>query len=313
MQVSSGMAYFGDEKIQGSLKDKVRNAIDSDITSIQVKNSDIKAFTDFEGYAGEITCYLNDIKWDKAYFDDLYSKLKKLHVIGMNNVVVPTMMDVSKYKAMNHDEKLNVLKDMSSYIVNIANMGIKVGLLNTGDGVFTGTVILPLIYNLYPELADKVGYAVNISEKSDGGIAELDFRSVNTVNIEPVVEGGNIVYDRSRVLIGNTYSEFVKFGYVPNMFTVAEDVTLPVVNNLASLCSNVISFVVSKVGGINNGKGRSKVMPGYHETGVGENVSGVGDNNRQVSLGFIDCLQMFFMLTIICLIAVGIALLLVLL
>lgn len=313
MQVSNGIAYFGDDRVQGSLRDKVKNAIDSDITSIQIKNSNIKSFDDFEGYIGEITCYLDDVKWEESYFDGLYAKLEKLHIIGMNTVVLATMMDVNKYKAMDHDEKLNTLKVMSSYIVNIANRGIKVGLLNTCDGVFTGTVILPLIYNLYPELADMVGYAVNISETSDGGIAELDFRSVNTVNIKPVVEDGNIIYDRSRALIGNTYSEFVKFGYVPNMFTIADNVSLPVVNNLAALCTNVISFVVSKVGGVTNGKGRSKVMPGYHETGVNNNSGSVSKDNRQVSLGFVDCLQMFLLLTIICLVGVGIALVLVLL
>jgi hypothetical protein len=313
MQVSSGIAYFGDDKEQGTLKDRIRNAIESDITSIQIKNTDIKSFDDFNGYTGEITCYLDDVKWEEAYFRELGNRLEKLQVLGLSSVVIPTMMSVSKYKEMSRDEKLNVLKSMSLYIVSIASRGINVGLINTCDGVFTGTVILPIICNLYPDLMSKVGYAVNISETSDGGITELDFRRVNTVNINPVVENGSIVYDRSRVLIGNTYSEFVKFGHVPSMFAVADKMGLPTVNNLASLVSNIVSFVVSKIGGINNGYSRGKVMPGYHKTGVNDDAGYVGIEQGQNNFGFVDCMQLFMVLSILCLIGVTIALILVLL
>ena len=47
MQINRGIAYFGDESMQGTLKDKIQNAIDSDVTSIQIKNSDIKSFEDY--------------------------------------------------------------------------------------------------------------------------------------------------------------------------------------------------------------------------------------------------------------------------
>lgn len=317
MQINTGIAYFGDEKIQGTLKDKVQSAIDSDVTSIQVKNTDIKSFQDFSGYAGEITCYLDDITWDSDYFNNLNIKLQKLQVLGLTSVVVPTMMQVSKYKSMNHDDKLNVLKTMSGYIVGIANMGIKVGLLNTCDGVFVGTVVLPIIYNLYPEISDKVGYAVNISETSDGGIRELDFRSVNTVNIEPIVEDGNLVYDRSRALIGNTYSEFVKFGHVPSIFAVASKMSLPIVNNLASLVSNIVNIVISRIGGVSSGRSsgmvKTKTAPGYHQTGVSDNAGVVEGYNHQSNFGFVDCMQLFLVLSTLCLIGVMIAIILVLL
>lgn len=315
MQVSSGIAYFGNNKMQGTLKNRIQNAIESDITSIQIRISDVKDFSDFDGYHGDISCYIDDVKWEEEYFKDLEVKLAKLKVLGTSSVVIPTMMAVSKYKAMNHDDKLNLLKHMSAYIVNIANKRIKVGLLNTCDGVFIGTVILPIIYNLYPQLVDKVGYAVNISETSDGGIAELDFRSVNTVNIKPVVENGNIIYDRSRALIGNVYSEFVKFGYVPNMFTVADNVPLAVVTNLASLCSSIVSFVISKIGGIRESRGnvRGKSMSGYHATGVSEKAAPVGKSNKENNFGFVDCMQLFMILSFLCLIGVLVMLVLVLL
>lgn len=310
MQISSGIAYFGDEKIQGTLKDKVQNAIDSDVPRIQIKNTDIKNFEDFSGYTGSIACYLDDIKWTDDYFNNLNIKLKKLKELGLESVIIPTMMDVEKYKAMSHDDKLNTFRNMSKYILGVVSNDVNVSLLNDGEGVYVGNVILPIVDNLNVDITDKVGYGVRISEKSDGGIGKLDFDNVNNVNIEPITnKDGKLIYDMSRAFIGEIYFDFVKFGHVPNTFIEPIEMPLADVNNMSFLIGDIEKIVNSSVAKSN---ARSRVAPGYHQTGVSDKAGEVG-NSKRTNLGFVDCMQLFLVLSTLCLIGVMIAVMLVLL
>ena len=309
MQINSGIAYFGDEKIQGTLKEKVQNAIDSDVPSIQIKNTDIKNVEDLSGYNGSIACYLDDIKWNDDYFNNLNIKMKRLKELGLNLVVVPTMIDANEYKAMSHDDKLNTFRKMSKYIMELATNDISIGLLNDGVGIYVGNVILPIVDNMNVDISDKVGYAATITEKSDGGISKMDFNSVSCVNIEPVTDkDGNLVYDRSRAFIGNVYYEFVKFGHVPNMY-IQTDMSLVDVNNMSFLIGDIENTVNSSIAKATT---RTRVAPNYHPTGVSDNAGNI-KTGKKPNLGFVDCMQLFLVLSTLCLIGVMIAIILVLL
>ena len=311
MQINSGIAYFGDEKIQGTLKEKVQNAIDSDVPSIQIKNTDIKNVEDLSGYNGSIACYLDDIKWDDDYFNNLNIKMKRLKELGLNLVVVPTMIDANEYKAMSHDDKLNTFRKMSKYILELASNDINVGLLNDNNGIYVGNVILPIVDNLNVDISNRVGYAVTITEKSDGGISKIgDVNMINCLNIVPITnKDGKLIYDMSRAFIGNVYYEFVKFGHVPNTFIEPIDMPLADVNNMSFLIGDIENIVN---GSIAKANARTRVAPNYHPTGVSDNAGNI-KTGKKPNLGFVDCMQLFLVLSTLCLIGVMIAIILVLL
>lgn len=312
MRTSNGIAYFGDKELLGSLKDRVMNAIENDIMSIQVKNSDIVSFADFDGYSGEIVCYLDDVRWDDDYFRACYLKMAKLSAIGLSNVVVNTSVKSESYKGMSHDEKMDYFNTICKYIIGLVDVGAKVSVIDDGHDVFLGAVIVPLVHSMRKDLSDKVGYAINVKYGSNSSdkVVELGVKNVSVVNIEPFVENGDIVYDKSRALLGNVYSFFGKSDAMPSMFAVTSKMGLANVTNLFSLCVNVMGTVVSRLGGNSNGYSRGKSMPGYHATGFSENAGVVEAYKPNPNAGFIDFLQMLLFCVIICLIGVFIAIVL---
>ena len=94
MRTNNGIAYFGG----GTIKDRINNARMLDIMSIQLKISEIDSLADFDGYTGELVCYLDDLRWDKEYFLELEKKVGMLKSKGLTGVIVDVSLDVQVYK-----------------------------------------------------------------------------------------------------------------------------------------------------------------------------------------------------------------------
>ena len=87
---------------------------------------------------------------------------------------------------------------------------------------------------------------------------------------------------------------------------IQTDMSLVDVNNMSFLIGDIENTVNSSIAKSN---ARTRVSPNYHQTGVSDKAGEV----RKPNLGFVDCMQLFLVLSTLCLIGVMIAVILVLL